>query len=94
MIFDEFKNKIYLGWFNCGTHVNVTLFYVNRENPNENKERQIQLGLNPPVNRYLTLNIDIKTLFENCIPAIKVWYDELNLNKVIEEEKEEIKTDE
>lgn len=94
MTFDEFKNKIYLGWCNSGTHVNVTLFYVNRENPNENKERQIQLGLNPPVNRYLTLNIDIKKLFENCIPAIKVWYDELNLNKIIKEEKEEIKTDE
>lgn len=85
MTFEEFKNKIYLGWMNQGTYIAVTLYYVNRNNPNENKEYQIKLGLNHPVNRYLELDINIDELFQNCMPAIQKWYNELQLDKKIEE---------
>lgn len=77
MTFDEFKDKIYLGWMNQGTYIEITLYYVDRFNPTENKQKNIQIGLNPPVNKYLPLNIDIKILYQQCIPAMKYWYEEL-----------------
>ena len=67
MTFDEFKDKIYLGWMNQGTYIEITLYYVDRFNPTENKQKNMInkcfvnfKGIGTKLRKYLMIREDFQ----------------------------------
>lgn len=68
MTFEQFVDKICLGYINCGTYISVRMFY-------EDQTKDIQLGLNPPVNHLLHLNLNLSELRTKCNAAMRNWWE-------------------
>ena len=81
MTYDEFKNKITLGYCNSETHIGVTIFYSNKENPETNFDEYIELKLPRKVPIHKFLNIEFKQIYETCEPIFKKLFEKMQQNK-------------
>jgi hypothetical protein len=74
MTYDEFKKHITLGFCNAETHIGVTIFFTDYEQPENNFDKYVEVQLPKPVPINLELNIDFEQLYQVCDPLIKQMY--------------------